>query len=132
MTDDSLICVVDDTPGVRALLTEAMEEDGHDVASFPDGRAFLAFAEETTPDLVLLDIEMPGPSGWEVRQALREDPELPDAPVVAVTACGGEGVRKAAEETLAFDRYIRKPFDLSTLYTAVEELLVDGDGAHGA
>lgn len=123
--DDSLICVVDDEQGIRDLLSEAVEMKGHRVEAFEDGESFLSFTEGERPDLVFLDINMPGASGWEVQQAMSEDPDLADAPVVAVTAQGGDSIEASAQEGLGFEGFLRKPFDLHRLFDEMEDLLQD-------
>lgn len=120
MTDNPLICVVDDEDGIRSLIKEALEMNGHTVEAFPDGESFLAFAEQERPELVFLDINMEGLSGWEVQQEIAEDPELSSTAVVAVTAQGGKSVEASAVEGLGFDGYIRKPFELDELLSAAE------------
>lgn len=122
MSDEPLVCVVDDEEGLRSLIREALEIEGHRVESFGDGESFLSFARDNPPDLVFLDINMPGISGWEVQQRLDEDPSL-DSAVIAVTARGGDSVRTSAREGLGFDDYIRKPFDLDTLLDTASSML---------
>lgn len=122
MNDDPLVCVVDDEEGIRSLIGEALETEGHRVETFHDGESFLAFSAEERPDLVFLDINMPGMSGWEVQQRLSEDPDC-DTTVVAVTARGGDSVRASAREGLGFDDYLRKPFDLGTLLDTASSIL---------
>lgn len=118
MAENPLICVVDDEDGIRSLIKEALELEGHNVEDFPDGESFLAFAEREHPDLVFLDINMDGLSGWEVQQEISEDPDLSSTAVVAVTAQGGRSVEASAQEGLGFDGYIRKPFELEELLDA--------------
>lgn len=122
MTDEPLVCVVDDEEGIRSLIGEALETEGHRVETFEDGESFLAFTDAEAPDLVFLDINMPGINGWEVQQRLVEDPEV-DPTVVAVTARGGDSVRTSAREGLGFDEYLRKPFDLHTLLDTASSML---------
>jgi len=125
MPEESLICVVDDEDGLRSLIQEALEMEGHQVEDFPDGESFLDFARQRRPDLVFLDINMRGLNGWEVQQQMAEDPQLADAAVVAVTAQGGASVEASAEEGLGFDGYIRKPFELDELLRAARSTLGD-------
>lgn len=121
MNEDPLVCVVDDEEGIRSLIGDVLESEGHRVETFHDGESFLAFRADERPDLVFLDINMPGLSGWEVQRRLAEDPDC-DATVVAVTARGGESVRTSAGEGPGFDGYLRKPFDLDTLLDTARSL----------
>lgn len=129
MTDDPLVCVVDDEEGIRNLIGEALEIEGHQVETFQDGESFLAFADDRAPDLVFLDINMPGMSGWEVQQRLADDPDI-ESTVIAVTARGGDSVRASAREGLGFDDYLRKPFDLQTLLEAASRVLDEAPAEH--
>jgi CheY-like chemotaxis protein len=121
MPDSPLICVVDDEPRIRSLVKEALEMEGHRVEAFEDGESFLTSAREQQPEAVFLDINMPGMSGWEVHQAMRDDPKLEVTRVIALTAQGGPSLEASAEQGLGFDGYIRKPFDLDTLLDAARE-----------
>lgn len=125
MSEDPLICIVEDEDEIRSILGQALKTEGHTVETFGDGEAFLEFAEGLAPDLVFLDIDLPGMDGWEVQERLRDDLDLPST-VFAVTASGGESVRLSAQQGLGFDDYFRKPFDLHTLLDATSEALQAG------
>lgn len=125
----SLVYVADDEEDILEILTEALEAEGHAVEAFPDGPGLLERVDERVPDLVLLDINMPDLSGWEVRRELRKEPEFAEVPVVAVTARGGTGVEGSARDALEFADYIRKPFRLPDLLERVEAVL--GEPATG-
>lgn len=117
------VSVVDDEPRIRTLLAEVLEEQGHEVQTYPDGPSFLEAARDEAPDLVLLDINMPRMSGWEVKERLDADPVLSDTPVLAVTAQGGRSVETSAREAMDFDGFLRKPFDLEDLLDSARRLL---------
>lgn len=119
----SRIYLADDEEDILEILGEALEAEGHTVETFGDGAGLLERAEERAPDLVLLDINMPGLSGWDVRRELRKDPDHAEVPVVAVTARGGTGVEGSARDALEFADYIRKPFRLPDLLERVEDAL---------
>ena len=120
------ILVVDDEEPVRDVLCEYFEGQGFGVEAAPDGEAALAALSRQRPDLVLLDVRMPGLDGVEVLRRIRlTDPEVP---VIMVTA--NEDVA-LARETLtlgAFD-YVSKPFDFSYLDRAVTAGLLQGGAA---
>lgn len=122
MDDDQIVCIVEDEDEIRSILGRALRTEGHQVETFPDGETFLEFAQAKAPDLVFLDIDLPGIDGWEVQQRLRDDLDVP-SPVFAVTACGGDSVRLSAQEGLDFDDYFRKPFDLHDLLDATCDAL---------
>lgn len=119
----SLVYVVDDEADILEILGDALETEGHDVRRFEEGESLLEAVDEERPDVVLLDINMPGPSGWDVRRELRSDHRSADVPVIAVTARGGEGVEGSARDALGFADFIRKPFRLPDVLDRVETVL---------
>ena len=101
------IAVVEDNPDNR-LLVQAILEDLYEIDEYESGNGALAGFLERRPDLVLLDISLPGQDGTEVLKALRADAALCSLPVVALTAhaMAGDRERFLAE---GFDDYISKP-----------------------
>ncbi|MDX1612420.1 MAG: response regulator, partial [Candidatus Thermoplasmatota archaeon] len=93
------------------------------VSPFSSGDALLEGLSEGTPDLILLDINMPGHSGWEVRGMLKDRQDTANVPVIAVTAQGGSSIEQSARETLEFTDYLRKPFKMADLWNTVETAL---------
>lgn len=118
-----LVHIVDDEPDIRRLLADALEVQGHTVEVFSDGSSFLDRAEQTEPDLVLLDIQLPGIDGWEVSEKLREVYGDEGPPLVAVTAQGGESLASSARDGLGFVSLLRKPFKLDELHEVVDAAL---------
>lgn len=110
-----LIYIADDETDLRNLLQEVLETDGFDVETAANGEQLLALVEKRRPDLVLLDIAMPGLSGWEVQQRLNDQPSMADVPVVAITAQGGESVEASARNALGFHDFLQKPFRMDDL-----------------
>jgi CheY-like chemotaxis protein len=111
------LMIVDDDDDLRDALADVMTAQGYEVAAFADARAALAALEEgVTPFLIMLDLMMPGMSGWEFRAAQLENPTLALVPVVVVTAAGNlsEGAR-----TLSSVEVLHKPFTLDTLLPVV-------------
>jgi adenylate cyclase len=121
MEHPSRILVVDDTPQNIKLLEALLEPRGYDVASAQSGEEALASVAVNPPDLVLLDIVMPGTDGYEVCRRLRADERTRAIPVVMITASGGEQKVKALEA--GADDFITKPFDKSELLARVNSLL---------
>jgi CheY-like chemotaxis protein len=112
-----LIC--DDEPSLRELIRVSLD-DGYEFEEAVDGPSCLASARETQPDVIVLDIMLPGHNGIEVLRGLREDPDLAETPVVVLTAQPAsreEALREGA--TLVMD----KPFDPDDIKDAVEEVL---------
>lgn len=104
------ILVVDDTPANLKLLTEVLSQDGHTVRPAPSGRLGLSGARFLPPDLVLLDINMPEMSGFDVMEALKADPRTAEIPVIMVTVQDDIEAKEAAFSLGAVD-YITKPFN---------------------
>ena len=116
------IAIVEDNPDNRLLLSALLGDD-HDLDEYEDGPDALAGLPGTLPDLILLDISLPGMEGPEVLRRLRADPALRKIPVIALTAHAMSGDR---ERFLAdgFDDYVTKPIvDESILYAAIRRLL---------
>jgi len=119
------ILVVDDNFDNLEILSAFLESRGYRVATASDGRTALAKLEEVQPDLVLLDVMMPGMDGWQVCRTIKRHPEFGSTRVVMVTAKAGfedkfEGMRSGADD------YVVKPVDLSELATKVERNLAAG------
>lgn len=110
--------MVDDNSDNVEILRAFLESRGFTVAEARDGRTALARMEEVRPDLVLLDVMMPGMDGWEVCRVIKQHPQLGDTKVVMVTAKGGfedkmEGLRSRADD------YVVKPVDFKELMEKV-------------
>jgi two-component system, sensor histidine kinase and response regulator len=106
---NATIMVVDDTPTNLQLLDEALRARGYDVRVFPRGDAALRAAARNPPDLVLLDINMPEMSGFEVCERLKAQPALKDIPVLFISALSDAGDKVNAFAAGGVD-YVTKPF----------------------
>ncbi|MDQ3777851.1 MAG: response regulator transcription factor [Actinomycetota bacterium] len=113
------ILVVDDDADIRGLVRELLERRGFDVDEAGDGRAALQALYALRPDLVVLDVSMPGLDGWTTLERIRE---LSDVPVVMLTARGAE-LEKARGLRAGADDYVTKPFGRQELLARVEALL---------
>jgi CheY-like chemotaxis protein len=113
------ILVCDDDPSLRELV-RAVLGPGYRFVEAADGIEALALARELRPDLIVLDVMLPGLSGIEVLEALRGSEELRATPVVVVTAWSHAEI---VEQVSGADRFVAKPFDPDELSNAVAELL---------
>jgi len=113
------ILAVEDTPHNLYLMTYLLEAGGHEVDQATSGTEGLAAARASKPDLVLLDIQLPDLDGHRVLTLLREDPDLADVAVVAVTAYAMVGDRDK-KLSAGFDGYLSKPLDPETFVASVE------------
>jgi len=124
------ILVVDDNRDNVEILRAFLESRGYTVSEAPDGRTALARMEQVRPELVLLDVMMPGMDGWQVCRTIKNHPDFGAATrVVMVTAKGAfedkfEGLRSGADD------YLVKPVDFKELLEKVERnLAARGSGA---
>jgi DNA-binding response OmpR family regulator len=116
---DHRILVVDDDPDIRGLVRELLERRGFTVTEAIDGRQALQEFYGGRPDLVLLDVGMPGMDGWTTLERIRE---LSDVPVVMLTARSAE-LEKTRGLRAGADDYVTKPFGRQELLARVEALL---------
>lgn len=119
MSDPARILVIDDDGTVRALVRGLLERAGHEVLEAGDGREGVRSLYEQRPDLVLLDVSMPGLDGWETLQRIREVSEVP---VLMLTAHEAEMERVRGLQAGA-DDYVVKPFGNQELAARVHALL---------
>ncbi len=113
------ILVVDDEPGIAALARDYLEHAGFAVLVAGEGRGALALARSRRPDLVVLDLGLPGLDGLDVARALRRDS---DVPILMLTARTDEADRIAGLE-LGADDYVTKPFSPRELVARVRAIL---------
>jgi len=104
--------VVDDERDIREAVTDALQDAGYEVLHARDGAEALSKLRAHHPDVILLDLMMPGMNGWEFRAAQQGDPELCTIPVIVLSALGRAAGIEAAE-------FLQKPFELDQLLTAV-------------
>lgn len=107
------ILVIEDHAVNLALMTYLLQAYRHEVIGAVDGEHGLALARQAVPDLVLLDIELPGMNGIDVARALREDARTAHVPLLAVTASAMRGDRERLL-SMGFDGYASKPIDPKT------------------
>jgi len=122
MATSGRVLIVDDQPQSLEAMQEALRPLGFEVLTAPDGEAGLALARERQPDVILLDIMMPGMDGFEVCQRLKDDPETRLLPVVFLTGLDSREARFRGLEVGASD-FLNKPFDLVELEVRVRNLV---------
>ena len=116
------VLVVDDEPNIVLSLEFLMQRAGFEVVTAEDGEQALAIVADQAPDLVLLDISLPGISGFDVLEQLRADQAHARLPIVMLTAHGRE-VEREKGLALGADDYITKPFSTQALVDKVKGLL---------
>lgn len=112
------VLIADDEPNIVAALDYLLRSNGYDTRVVGNGEEALALVESYLPDVVLLDIMMPGKSGYEVCQRMRERPEWRHIKIVMLSAKGREAeVSKGL--SLGADLYITKPFSTEELIATI-------------
>lgn len=117
------ILIVDDEPNIALSLKVTFHDSGYEVHHVENGEKCLDFLEKTPvkPDVIILDIMMPGMSGWDVIKKLKEDPDLEKIPVVFLTARVDYTARNAGK--FLGDDYIEKPYDPDDLKHRIKKIL---------
>jgi DNA-binding response OmpR family regulator len=121
------VLVVDDEPNILLSLEFLMQQAGFEVTTAEDAEQAQALISRQVPDLILLDISLPGMSGFDLLEQLRADDATRQLPVVMLTAHGRE-VEKEKGMALGASDYITKPFSTRELVSRVQTLLGNGNG----
>ncbi len=120
------ILVADDELDIVETIRCILEAKGHDVLEANDGMAALEQAKNGKPDIIFLDVMMPGLDGYKVCRMLKYDSEYRDIPIVMLTARASSQDREIGKEAGA-DMYMTKPFDIEEVLDLIEKLLENGD-----
>jgi two-component system CheB/CheR fusion protein len=115
------ILVVDDNVDAAESLGLLLRQMGHDVQIAHDGHAALEAARHGRPQIVLLDLGMPGVNGYDMVERLRKDERLADVRFIAVTGTSGDEARQRSHEA-GFEEHLVKPLDMEMLRKLLERL----------
>ena len=116
------ILVADDEPNIVLSLEFLLKQAGFRVRTVSDGEAALAAIAQEPPDLVLLDVMIPGRDGYAVCQAIRGNPAWRDIRIIMLTAKGGE-IQREKGLSLGADEYVTKPFSTRELVERIRRML---------
>ncbi|HZK57251.1 MAG TPA: response regulator [Clostridia bacterium] len=116
------ILIADDERALRLLVAGTLEIGNYSILETDNGIDALKMAVEEKPDLIILDVMMPGIDGYEVCRKIKTDSELKDTKILILTAKGQQTDKIAAKKALA-DYYLAKPFSPAELLVMVEEIL---------
>lgn len=119
------IMIVDDEPDVVDLVKLVLKSEGYDVVTAGSGKEALEKIGKEMPDLVLLDIMMPGMDGWEVHQKIKSNPKTQGIPVAMLTAKSQSIDKMIGLHVVQVDDYITKPFGRSELLERVKKILAE-------
>jgi two-component system phosphate regulon response regulator PhoB len=120
------ILIVEDHPTMREAMRLILEHEGFEIREATDGQVALSMVREHPPDLMFLDLNIPGASGADVLTELKSDPATRDVRVIIVTATGEEG--REFVVSLGADEYFTKPFSPTALLRTVERVLEGPSG----
>ena len=120
------VLVVDDQPGIRRLLLEVLTEEGYNVDTAANGYECIQKVKELKPDLILMDMKMPGMDGIETLRELKELSEV--GKVIMMTAYGELGLVKIAKDLGAY-AYVTKPFDIIELCAMIGQVISSSSGS---
>ena len=120
----ALVLIVDDSPTEQHIFCKALERHGYDTAVASDGEEAIAAALEMRPEVIVMDVVMPGMNGFQATRRLSKNPGTANIPVVIVSSKGQEtdriwGLRQGATQ------YLVKPVDASALVAAVEAAMAN-------
>ena len=119
------VLVVEDEDNIALALDFLMTREGYEHSRVADGAEALPRIRATHPDLVLLDVMLPGASGYEICQGVRLDPDLADVKILMMTA-RGSAIERRKGLAIGADGFITKPFELKELREEVRRLLDAG------
>ena len=121
-----LILIVDDSADNLAMISLDLQHQNYRVVTASNGEDAIKIATQTTPNLILMDINLPELDGLAATRRIRDIETLREVPVVALTAFGTEGFQRAAYDA-GVDGYLTKPIDLDRLHQLIARLLSPGD-----
>src|SRR5258708_5873778 len=116
------VIVVDDEPDSLKLIHDVLSENGIEVFGAASGQQGLSLLESVQPTLVIVDLSMPHPDGWELLNLLRSNPALKHTPVVAITAYYSDEVERRAQEA-GFSAFVRKPIRVKSFLSVLASAL---------
>jgi len=123
------ILLVEDFDDTRLMMKMWLVKNGYRVIEAETGEEAISLAQSERPDLIIMDVMMPGMNGLDATQRIRQDLALRRTPIVAVSAYGAEEYRSLALDA-GCNEYVSTPFEPATLADMIKELLQDEESAH--
>jgi CheY-like chemotaxis protein len=127
MSDKKTILYIEDNPDNRSLIRRVLEAEGYRVIEASNAGAALGVLEQGSPDLILMDINMPDMDGYTLTAKIRSMPAFTHVPIVAVTANVMRGDREKSLKA-GCDGYIQKPIDIDNLPYQIERFMRNVNG----
>lgn len=125
------LLIADDQAGQRAVLEMLLSLEGYELVTVEDGREALEWLKENTPDLAILDVNMPHVDGLDICRRMKGVTRLRSVPIMILTALRDDATMAAAEDAAA-DMVVRKPLEGKDFRQHVQRLLHDGRARDGA
>lgn len=122
MSDVKKICIVEDNDLNMKLFRDLLENNGYRVSFTQDGHEAFDLINANQPDLILMDIQLHGISGFDIIRRIKSDDKVKSIPIIAVTAFAMKGDRDRILET-GCDAYVPKPISITPFLETVKELL---------
>jgi len=119
------VLVVDDSATIRAVLGKMLAQDGHAVLKAPDGPSAIELARSELPDLIFLDIVLPGMNGFAVLRALRRDPLTHAIPIVMISG-NLQATEQFYVQRFGADDFMKKPFGRGEVFARIQHLTRSG------
>ena len=116
------VLLIEDEPNIIEAISFILSRDGWEVKTHSNGHDAMDAVRDRRPDLVILDVMLPGKSGFDILQEIRDDAELGATPVLMLTARGQQKDREMAQRAGA-SRYMTKPFSNAEVLEAVRDLV---------
>ncbi|MEO6968774.1 MAG: response regulator [Rhodanobacteraceae bacterium] len=119
------VLVVDDSPTIRAVLGKMLSQDGYNVLKAPDGETAVTLAHSEKPELIFLDIVLPGVSGFSVLRTLRRDPQTKHIPIVMISG-NLQATEQFYVQRFGADDFMKKPFGRAEVFERIRALVQSG------
>jgi len=123
MNGNRYILYIEDERAMFELVRQTLKLSGYEVKPATSGKQGLAMLKKRKPDLLLLDLMMPGVNGWDIYREIKSNKQLLDIPVITLSARPPDNNGYIIEDLPPVDDYLIKPFELSELISSVEKLL---------
>jgi CheY-like chemotaxis protein len=122
MTNCGTVLIVEDNDALREMFRRRLLRRGYEILLAVNGEEGVLRATEFTPDLILLDMSLPGKNGWMIANELKSEERTKNIPVIAITAHAMRGDREKALQAGCND-YVSKPIHFATLYKVMDQLI---------
>jgi len=123
ISTDQIILLVEDIEDTRYFMRLELEQHGYRVIEAEDGEQAVALALQERPDIILMDLSLPGVDGFEAAKRIRKDGHMRAVPMIAVTAHQESDFRTGAKAS-GFDAYVTKPIDMEWLIELMRGLML--------